>query len=248
MSRPVAAVWRASWRRASRTPAAFRSSFHLWWSVFGFKGSPVGEVNTYPFSVHRSRARARSRAWFSRCDGGAGAVCQARLIGRWPARDFAPFVSRRDVDLLGAKPRLSSAAVAAPVLVAGPQPATPYADDAELEVDVVPLHAEDFSLPEAEGKRDDPAGGVTVLARFGQNALDLPDRVRLDLLLFDLGRLGHGGQVGREVLAATCGSQARPRAPSARPTRRACSSGHRPSASSSPPSRLATSICMPRPA
>ncbi|GAA3228104.1 hypothetical protein GCM10020256_40040 [Streptomyces thermocoprophilus] len=73
------------------------------------------------------------------------------------------------------------------MLVAGPQPTTAYTDDAELEVDVVPLHAEDLALAQAEGERDDPAGGVAVLARFGKEVLDLLDRVRLDLFLFDLG-------------------------------------------------------------
>jgi hypothetical protein len=46
ISRTVAAAWRASWSRLARRPAASRRSFHSWWSVFGFSGSPVGEVKT----------------------------------------------------------------------------------------------------------------------------------------------------------------------------------------------------------
>lgn len=40
-----------------------------------------------------------------------------------------------------------------------------------------------------------------MLARFGEEALDLFDGVRLDLLLFDLGSLGNGPRVRGEVLA-----------------------------------------------
>lgn len=122
-------------------------------------------------------------------------------MGRWPARDLAFFVSRRVLIFWGQKPGFWPQRSAA-VLVAGPQPTTAYADDAKFEVDVVPLHAEDLALAQPEGERDDPAGGVAVLARFGEEALDLLDRVRLDLLLFNLGGLGDGGGVRGEVLAA----------------------------------------------
>src|SRR4051794_3545692 len=61
MSR-VPAVWRASWRRPGRTPAAFRTAFHSRQSSLRSMGLPVGVAKTRSRSVQRAPAARRSAA------------------------------------------------------------------------------------------------------------------------------------------------------------------------------------------
>ena len=48
----VAAVWRASWSRPSRTPAALSSFFQWSQSVRGFSARPISSLKIHPSSTH----------------------------------------------------------------------------------------------------------------------------------------------------------------------------------------------------
>ena len=66
-SNSVAAVWRASCERASRTPAVSSSAFHACQSARGSIGRPFPCANSRSPSCHSLPARMHSSSWARRC-------------------------------------------------------------------------------------------------------------------------------------------------------------------------------------
>ena len=125
-------------------------------------------------------------------------------LGRQPDRAAArpglnPAGGRAGADTLRASSRGPAAAAAAAVLVLGPQPRTADAQDAVIEVYVLPPQTQCLPLPQAQRQGQGPPGAVAPSAGYVQQALDLLDAVRLDFLFLQLRRLGQQHRVASQV-------------------------------------------------
>ena len=122
---------------------------------------------------------------------------------RRPARDLVLLVSRRMLSS-GAVAGLPSATVAAAVRVLRPQSVLSGPEVSGVEVDVFPHEPECFSLSQAQREGDDPAGAVAQLRGLQEEALNLLDRVGLDVLFFQARGPGDLGRIGGDVPAPYC--------------------------------------------
>ena len=76
------------------------------------------------------------------------------------------------------------------------------ADVSSVQVDVFPVETERLPLAETECQGDDPPRAVTELGGLDEEALNLLDRERLDVLFFESRSLGDLGHVGGDVTAS----------------------------------------------
>ncbi|CAM5733674.1 hypothetical protein SALBM311S_03021 [Streptomyces alboniger] len=88
MSSTVAAVWRASYRRPSRTFASARRSFHSVQSRRWDGLRPCSSGKTKPWSSQRFPASVRSASCALRCARSRSTSCSGRPTARRPARDL----------------------------------------------------------------------------------------------------------------------------------------------------------------
>ena len=82
----VAAVWRASWSRPSRTPAALSSFFQLSQSVRGFSARPISSLKIHPSSVKPVAADAWDQVHVDR----RAVALIGALLHKWPREVFEP--------------------------------------------------------------------------------------------------------------------------------------------------------------
>lgn len=82
-----------------------------------------------------------------------------------------------------------------------PEPVLTDTDIARGQIHVFPVEAERFPLAKADRQGDDPSGTVAELRGFDQEALNLFDGVRLDVLLFEPRSFGDLRRVGGYVAA-----------------------------------------------
>jgi hypothetical protein len=92
--------------------------------------------------------------------------------------------------------------VCAAVGVLGAEAVLADGDVPSVQVDVFPVETERFPLAEPEGRGDDPPRAVAEFGGLDEEALNLLDRERLDVLFFETRSLGDLGHVGGDVTAS----------------------------------------------